>query len=402
MVGKCSLQEERTGLMVSARTPYHFAWDKILYDPNNEEYSSPLATLFPDPDFDGLYEFSQVHKAVLGLETGIDPVERIIRREPAIINKTDRFGRSPLTWAAMQGNQETVELLLSLKAQVDQPNLIGSSPLMQAAHFGKFGSVRRLLEAEANPRLKNKFGMTALHYLMGSKPQSRYFTEIAVSLLEAGSDINSANVIGSTPLSTAVYTGATNGVELLLSHDADLGVHMNDGHSPLSLAVQQNRHSILKAILERGSDHLGPLLQFGTFVHLVAHQADVETLRLLLDARLEDRDINVKNKEGLTAFQVGDKRENQDEEWKTLFEQFLGSIDRARPTPARQPEPAEEYSFEWPTELASSQGAKEVGKAIGTANTETSPSLTAVDSEFSSEDEFVEALERIGYWESDI
>ena len=114
-----------------ARTPYHFAWDKILYDPGNEQYSSPLAVLFPDPDFDALYEFSQIHKLVLGLETGTDPIESIIRREPSVINKTDRFGRSPLTWAAMQGNEETLELLLSLKAQVDQPNLIGSSPLMQ-------------------------------------------------------------------------------------------------------------------------------------------------------------------------------------------------------------------------------------------------------------------------------
>ena len=389
---------ERAVLTAFSRTPYHFAWDKILYDTTHEEYSSRLTVLFPDPDFDGLYEFSEVHKAVLGLETGADPVEHVVWREPSIINKTDRFGRSPLSWAAMQGNEETVELLLSLKAQVDQPNQIGSSPLMQAAHFGKLGSVRRLLDAGADPSRKNKFGMTALHYLMQSKTEAHCFAEMAESLLDAGSDINAVNAIGETPLASAVYTGASNGVELLINRGANLDVCINGGHSPLSIAVQQNRHSILKALLECGRDHLDSLLQFGTFMHLVAHQADAETLRLLLDYRLKPRDINIRDREGLTAFQVGARRENQVPEWSGLFEQFLYSIDRDTPTPVRDPEPAPEYSFQWPMELVISETAEQV---IEDTNTELSSSLTAIDSESSSEDEFVDAVQRIGYLASD-
>ena len=222
--------------------------------------------------------------------------------------------------------------------------------------------------------------MTALHYLMQSKPQSRYFAEMVESLLDAGSDINAVNAIGETPLSTAVYTGASNGVELLLSRGASLDVQINDGHSPLSIAVQQNRHSILRALLERGTDHLSSLLQFGTFAHLVAHQGDVETLRLLLEYRLKPRDINVKDREGLTAFQVGDKREDQDEEWRDLLKQFLDHIDQDKQSPVQVPEPAEEYSFEWPAELAASDNAEGIFRRT---DTEISSSLTAVNSESS-------------------
>ena len=342
-------------------------------------------TLFPDPDFDELYEFSGIHKAILGL--GPDSIEGVVSREPSIIDKVDRFGRSPLAWAVMQGNEEAIELLLSRKAEVDQLNQNGSSPLMQAAHFGKFSSIRILLQARANAKLKNQFGMTPLHYLMQSKPQSRYLAETVESLLNAGSDINAANVIGMTPLSSAVYHGASKSVELLIRRGANPDARMTDGHSPLTLAVQQNRHSILKALLDRGIDHLDSLRDFGTLMHLIAQQADVETLHLLLDYRLKPREINVKNREGLTPKEVGC---NRDSDWSKAFRQFLKSIDKDIPMSDREPELAREYSYPWPTELPTSEGGQ---RKVEITTIDTSSNQTAVDPESPSDDEFVDAVQ---------
>ena len=346
--------------------------------------------LFPDPDFDELYDFNPIHKAILGL--GADPIESVIYRELSSINKTDRFGRSPLNWAATQDDEASTKLLLSRKAQIDQPNHIGSSPLMQAAHFGKYKSFRILLQHGADPALKNQFGMTALHYLMQSKSDSGRVTEMAESLLDAGSDINAANIIGQTPLASAVYHGASKCVELLIGRGADTDICTNDGHSPLSLAVRQNRHSILKALLDCGNDHLGSLLDSGTFMHLVARQADVETLRLLLNYRLKPRNVNVKNKEDLTPTEVMYKRKDRDAEWTNLFEKFLDSVDDALSTLGREPEMAREYAYQWPIDLPTSQPEEQVTEL---ASTDTASSQTAVDTEPSSEDEFVDAMQNV-------
>ena len=126
-------------------------------------------------------------------------------------------------------------------------------------------------------------------------------------------------------------------------------------------------------------------------MHLVADQADIGTLQLLLGSRLKARDINVKNKEGLTPLQVGLKRKNVDAEWRDLFIQFLRSIDQDITMSHRGTVPAGEPSSEWPAELpgpASGEG----GLETDVTETVSLSSQTAVDSG-SSDDEFADAVQ---------
>lgn len=284
--------------------------------------------MFPDPDFEDLYGFITLHKAVLGLTN--DTLDQILSNDPCAIDTTDQLGRSALSWAARRGDCDAIDFLLSHGARVNQVNQWGNSPLMIAASEGRFDCVSMLLRAGANATSPNRFGVTALHAVAQSGPQplTREPMDYAIEcLLDAGSDLNAKCDEGIVPLLQAVYCGEVETVESLLAHGADHDIQDITGYNALSAALRNKRHEILKLLLRRGADHTGCLADFGTLTHLIAQVADVQTLRLLISHRLKPRDINTKYK-GLTPLEVAFKREDIDAEWRDLFVQFLKSIDK--------------------------------------------------------------------------
>ena len=309
-------------------TPYHYAWERIFGGSLNPGDSARLLTLFPDPEFEDVFEFNAIHKAVLGIE----PLDNAVQSDRSLIDKGDRFGRSPLSWAALRGDKEKIDFLLSNNAQVDSVNNLGSSPLFMVATFsGAADCVKALLKAGANASLQNQIGCTALHYAVEYAASTPTSLEIMALLLDSGIDVNIQNLRGVTPLHHCAEFADLDQLEFLIGRGADQAIVEHEGHNPLSIAMQKNRHPILKALLDHGGDHEGSLHNWGTFMHLMAHQADNETLRLFLDYRLKPRNINVKDSAGRTPLQVSYLRGNVDVEWRNLFNQFLRSIDKDLP-----------------------------------------------------------------------
>ncbi|WP_292043475.1 ankyrin repeat domain-containing protein [Massilia sp. UBA6681] len=78
--------------------------------------------------------------------------------------KLNRAGWTPLHYAAAAGAEDIARLLIDRKARLDAPSPKESgayTPLMMAAREAQPGMVRLLLEAGANPALKNTEGLTA-------------------------------------------------------------------------------------------------------------------------------------------------------------------------------------------------------------------------------------------------
>lgn len=78
--------------------------------------------------------------------------------------KVNRAGWTPLHYAAAGGAEDIARLLINRKARLDalSPRESGAyTPLMMAAREAQPGMVRLLLEAGANPALKNTEGLTA-------------------------------------------------------------------------------------------------------------------------------------------------------------------------------------------------------------------------------------------------
>ncbi|MCF8208480.1 MAG: ankyrin repeat domain-containing protein [Rhodoferax sp.] len=84
----------------------------------------------------------------------------------ADVNKT---GWTPLHYAATGGHVDVIRLLLEHFAYIDAASPNGSTPLMMAAMYGTPAAVKVLLEAGADPTLRNEIQLSALDFAVRAK-----------------------------------------------------------------------------------------------------------------------------------------------------------------------------------------------------------------------------------------
>jgi ankyrin repeat protein len=73
-------------------------------------------------------------------------------------------GWAPLHYAATNGHLTVINLLLENYAYIDAQSPNGSTPLMMAAQYGTPAAVNLLLEAGADPMLRNGLGLSAIDF----------------------------------------------------------------------------------------------------------------------------------------------------------------------------------------------------------------------------------------------
>jgi ankyrin repeat protein len=73
-------------------------------------------------------------------------------------------GWAPLHYAATRGHLQIMDLLLENHAYIDAESPNKSTPLMMAAFYGTPEAVRLLLEAGADPTLRNELGLSAIDF----------------------------------------------------------------------------------------------------------------------------------------------------------------------------------------------------------------------------------------------
>jgi ankyrin repeat protein len=133
----------------------------------------------------------------------------------------------------------------------------GSTPLMYAALYGNADSVQLLLEAGADPNIRNDAGATALLWAVDDRDKTRL-------LLQAGADANARSNDGRTPLLSATSrVGSAEVVKLLLDHGANPSAtaHSYRGSTtPLRQAADVGDAVVLKMLLDRGTKVKGTAL----------------------------------------------------------------------------------------------------------------------------------------------
>lgn len=103
-------------------------------------------------------------------------VQKLVDND-ADVNKT---GWTPLHYAASGGHVPVIAYLLEHSAYIDAESPNGTTPLMMAAMYGSPEAVKELIQAGADPTIKNQLGLTALDFAVrGQRANS-------IELMQAG------------------------------------------------------------------------------------------------------------------------------------------------------------------------------------------------------------------------
>ena len=140
----------------------------------------------------------------------MEPLWTVLQKADQVgtdINAKDENGLSPLSYAAGEGHEAIVQLLLKKGADVNSADRFGQTPLSRAAREGHEAIVRLLLEKGPDIHSADRFGRTPL-----SGGAENGHEAIVRLLLENGADVDSADEDGRTPLLWA----AENGYEAIL------------------------------------------------------------------------------------------------------------------------------------------------------------------------------------------
>jgi ankyrin repeat protein len=165
--------------------------------------------------------------------------------------KDGEYGQTPLSWAAENGHEAVVKLLLDAKADVESKDTeYGRTPLSWAANRGHEAVVKLLLDAKADVKSKDKFGQTPLLWAARSGDEA-----VVKLLLDAKADIESKDTVyGQTPLSWAANRGHEAVVKLLLDAKADVKSKDKFGQTPLSWAARNGDEAVVKLLLDAKAD----------------------------------------------------------------------------------------------------------------------------------------------------
>ena len=193
---------------------------------------------------------------------------RLLVRSGADADARNRYGVRPLALAATNANGGIVRLLLEAGADANGALRGGETVLLTAARTGSLEAVEALLAHGADPDARERRGQTALMWAAAEG-----HTEIVHALVEAGADLRAALSSGFTPLFFAVREGHIDVVDTLLDAGVDVDAVLarvkdgpdeavnnasyrpvDDGMSPLLLAVRNGHFELAVALIEAGAD----------------------------------------------------------------------------------------------------------------------------------------------------
>lgn len=222
---------------------------------------------------------------------------RLLLDMKADINQCNKNGASPLYLACHNGYYSTVHFLLSNKANINMCNDNGASPLYIASHYGHDSIVRLLLTNKADINLSTNDGATPIYTACFNGHDTT--TQI---LLRNQAKIDQCKKNGTSPLFAACQNGHNGTVKLLISAKADVNLCAKHGTSPIYIACQNGHCEIAQLLLNNGA-YINLICNHtkSTPLHAACYNGQDEIVQLLLN---EGADINLQNNVGVSPLHL--------------------------------------------------------------------------------------------------
>jgi serine/threonine-protein phosphatase 6 regulatory ankyrin repeat subunit B len=185
---------------------------------------------------------SALHTAAVN--GNLEEVQRLVECGIAL-DYGDPFGRTALWVAAKSGHKLIIRFLLQNGSCVNIPDCEGVRPTDIAVREGHWAVVNEFLEHDPEIRLEGtEIVRNKLHEASESGEQ-----EVVRIILKCGTNVNTNNKNGNTPLHVAAKCGNKEVTSLLLKCGANINTADNDGKTPLILAAENGFVEIVRELL---------------------------------------------------------------------------------------------------------------------------------------------------------
>jgi uncharacterized protein len=220
-----------------------------------------------------------------------------------------QYQPATLAEAVILRDATAIENFLALGVDPNEPEPDGTTPLMRAVHGQMPNTARQLIDAGADVKKANSYGVTALY--IAARAGDSAATQM---LLAAGADANAAlPASGETVLMTAAKAGDPDVVRALLTGGVS-GVSLAQlGEARAAARVAEAAgYSLLpnSAIATNYADVNARERLYGrTALMIAAVEGHAEAVRLLVEA---GTDLNIVDEEGSTALSLARSYGNLD------------------------------------------------------------------------------------------
>jgi ankyrin repeat protein len=153
-----------------------------------------------------------------------------------------------LAYLVKGSDQELIKAFLAAEVKVDAQNG-GKTALMFMAQDGNLEAVDALLEAGADPEVRDSEGHTAVFYAL-------IFPDVTARLLQANAEVNVQTYTDlTTPLILAAIVKYMATLQLLLDAKADPTLKDSEGKTALHYAIEKKMPpESLEALIAKGAD----------------------------------------------------------------------------------------------------------------------------------------------------
>ena len=204
----------------------------------------------------------------------VEVVDFLINNGATVDIRSDNTGYTALYKSAGIGSVPITSLLLSKGANINsETSRLYSNkqtPLHIASENNHIRVVELLIKMRADINNKNVSGNTPLHIASSN----RKYYELLNLLLENGADVNIKNEEGNTPLHIASEMLNVALVNLLLENGAEIDNKNFSGNTPIDLAVQNNNYDVIEFLESKGAHRTNINTQEKTVQELIKKYGD--------------------------------------------------------------------------------------------------------------------------------